>query len=124
MDVERLIEAIRERANDPARRIDERPSEFFASARSMNVGQLLTTARGLLGQALRAGRGELDDDVLAQAERIQGSMSRPATSPALPAPATPEALAAAEARIGVTLPPLLRRLLAEVANGDSDRVRD
>ncbi len=51
-----------------------------------------------------------DDDVV-EAVRAARQMEP------LPSPATPEAVAEAEALIGFPLPPLLRRLYLEVANG-------
>jgi hypothetical protein len=51
------------------------------------------------------------DDEVVEALRIA------AQAGTLPPPATPEAVAAAEESIGFPLPPLLRRLYVEVANG-------
>ncbi|TXJ85233.1 SMI1/KNR4 family protein [Streptomyces lavendulae] len=53
----------------------------------------------------------MTDDEVVEALRIA------ARAGTLPPPATPEAVAAAEEVIGFPLPPLLRRLYVEVANG-------
>ncbi|WP_405829710.1 SMI1/KNR4 family protein [Streptomyces sp. NBC_01176] len=53
----------------------------------------------------------MTDDEVVEALRIT------ARAGALPPPATAEAIAAAEEAIGFPLPPLLRRLYVEVANG-------
>ncbi|MET7737151.1 SMI1/KNR4 family protein [Streptomyces sp. NPDC005402] len=53
----------------------------------------------------------MTDDEVVEALRV---VARAGT---LPPPATPEAVAAAEEAIGFPLPPLLRRLYVEVANG-------
>lgn len=116
MEESELIEAIRERSADPDRRVDARPSEFFASVQAMSLGQLFRAGRAAAADALRAARGDLDDELVGKAEAYGASMNRPAERP-LPAPASPEGLDAAEKRMGVTIPPLLRRLYAEVANG-------
>ena len=116
MTDDELIQAIRERVADPDRRLDSRPSEFFASAKGMNLGQLFSAGRQATADALRAARGDLDGELLRRASAYEEAMNRPAQRP-LPAPATPEALERAEARMGLAIPPLLRRLYGEVANG-------
>ena len=116
MEEGELIEAIRTRIADPDRRVDARPSEFFAGVQGMSLGELFRAGRAAAADALRAARGDLDDELVGKAEAYGASMNRPSERP-LPAGATPEALDAAEARMGVTIPPLLRRLYAEVANG-------
>ena len=116
MDESEIIEAIRDRIADPERRVDVRPSEFLASVQGMSLGQLFTAGRAAMADAMRAARGDLDDELVGKAEAVGAAMNRPSER-ALPPPATAEALDAAEARMGVTIPPLLRRLYAEVANG-------
>ena len=116
MDESELIEAIRARVADPGRRVDARPSEFFASIQGMNLGSLFGAGRAAAADALRAARGDLDDELIGKAEGYRAAMNRPAERP-LPPLATPEALDAAEARMGAAIPPLLRRLYGEVANG-------
>lgn len=111
-----LIEAIRLRIADPDRRVDARPSEFFAGVQGMSLGALFRAGRAAAADALRAARGDLDDELVGRAEAYGASMNRPAERP-LPAHASPEALDAAEGRMRVRIPPLLRRLYAEVANG-------
>ena len=119
MDTDRadaLINRIRERAADPASRVDERPSELWASVTTQGLGGLLGMSRSLaqdLGRLLRDGP---DERITARADALERSMTTPAERP-LPAPASPEQLDAAERRLGFALPPLLRRLYAEVANG-------
>jgi hypothetical protein len=119
METERadqLIQRIHERAADPAGRTEERPSEFWTSVTSQSFGGLLGMGRSVaqdLGRLLRQGP---DDELTARAEAIERSMTTPAERP-LPAPASEEQLKAAERRLGFALPPLLRRLYAEVANG-------
>jgi SMI1 / KNR4 family (SUKH-1) len=113
---DQLIQRIRERAADPAGRTEERPSEFWRSVTSQSLGGLLGMGRSIaqdLGRLLRQGP---DDVLTARAEEIEHSMTTPAERP-LPAPASEEQLADAERRLGFALPPLLRRLYAEVANG-------
>src|SRR5687768_8578696 len=116
MEESELIEAIRARIADPDRRVDARPSEFFAGVRGMSLGALFRAGRAAAADALRAAHGDLDDQLVGKAEAYGASMNRPAERP-LPAPATPEAVDAAWARMGVTVPALLRRLYGEVANG-------
>jgi hypothetical protein len=116
VDDDQLIDAIRERAADPERLVDSRPTEFFASVKGMSLGGLFSAARSAMADAMRAAHGDVDDELIGKAHAYQAAMNRPAER-ALPARATPEAIEAAEARIGHALPPLLRRLYLEVANG-------
>ena len=111
-----LIERVRSRAADPEGRTEERSSEFWASVTSGSLGDLFGMGHSIaqdLGRLLRQGP---DDELTARANEIERSMTTPAQRP-LPPPATEEQLAAAERRVGFALPPLLRRLYAEVANG-------
>ena len=111
-----LIERIRTRAADPASRVEQRSSEFWASVTSGSLGDLVGMSRSIaldLGRLLRQGP---DAELTARASDIERSMTTPAERP-LPAPATQEQLDDAERRIGFALPPLLRRLYAEIANG-------
>ncbi len=55
-------------------------------------------------------------DLTAKAEDLRRQMETPADT-TLPAPASQAQIAAGEQRIGVSLPPLLRRLYTEVAHG-------
>lgn len=119
MDTERadhLIQRIRERAADPAGRTEERPSEFWNTVTTQSLGGLLGMGRSVaqdLGRLLRQGP---DETLTARAEEIERSMTTPADRP-LAARASEAQLAAAERQLGFGLPPLLRRLYAEVANG-------
>ena len=111
-----LIQRIRERAADPAAHVEQRPSELWSSVTTMDVGDLLSVGRSLaadLGRLLQHGP---DPEITARADSIERSMSTPAETP-LPAVASEEQLTAAERGLGFALPPLLRRLYAEVANG-------
>jgi len=113
---DRLIVRLRERIADPERRVDSRPDEFSASLSGLDGGELYAGGRSA-GQDLRRLLDHgVDDELLARAGDIERAMTTPAARP-LPEPATPEALGAAEARLGVALPPILRRCYLEVANG-------
>jgi hypothetical protein len=111
-----LIDRLRERIADPRRRVDSRPSEFLASATSQGLGGLMSMGRALADDLRRLRTSGPDDELIARADELGAAMNAPAQRP-LPPPATPDQLAATEARLGVTLPPLLRRLYLEVANG-------
>jgi len=60
--------------------------------------------------------GRVDPGRQATAERLGAEMAEPVRTE-LPAPASTVALEQAEARLGTRLPPVLRRVYAEVANG-------
>jgi hypothetical protein len=111
-----LVARIRALAADPERRVDERPSQLWSEVASAGVGDLLSMGRSLARDLLRLTRSGPDDSIVARSEEIRRSMETPAER-ALPAPATTDQVAAAERRFGVALPPLLRRLYLEVANG-------
>jgi hypothetical protein len=113
---DRRIARIRERAADAERRLDSRPSEFNASLSGLDVSELFSRGRAAADDLLRLLEQGVDDELLLKAGDIEQQMSTPAARP-LPAPATEAGLAVAEARLGVVLPPLLRRLYLEVANG-------
>ena len=111
-----LLQRVRQRAADPAARVEQHPSELWSSVTTMDVGDLLSVGRSLaadLGRLLRQGP---DAEISARADSIERSMTTPAVTP-LPAVASEAQLAAAERQLGFELPPLLRRLYAEVANG-------
>ncbi len=115
-----LLARLRARAHDPERRLELRPSEFGAWVESLDTDQLLDVAAQAQAQLARLLDGgpeaALDPEAQALAARLASSMERPAVG-ALPAVATEAEVAAAEAEMGVTLPPLLRCGYLEVANG-------
>jgi hypothetical protein len=113
-----LLATLRARAGDPDRRLECRTSAFFDQVSAMDVGQLL----GALGEVQAdlgrhvAGPLATPPDVAARVEQLAESMRQPADRP-LPAPASLADVEAAEAALGCRLPTLLRRVLAEVADG-------
>jgi SMI1 / KNR4 family (SUKH-1) len=111
-----LIERLRARIADPARRVDQRPSELWASMTSQGLGGMLEMGHSLGQDLARLLRQGPDDDIVARADELRRSMETPADRP-LPLPATAEQLATAERRLGFALPPLQRRFYLEVANG-------
>jgi SMI1/KNR4 family protein SUKH-1 len=120
MALDDLIDRLQRRAADPERRVDVRQNVFSQQVMSLDLGSLL----GMLGGAAADLRrvvadnqaGRVDPDLVAKADRIGAAMSTPVAS-TLPAPADPAALQAAEAELGVALPPVLRRVYLEVADG-------
>jgi hypothetical protein len=120
MSPDELIARLRERAADPERRADVRQSEFTASVTSMSLGDLLQGIMGggadLRGLVSANQAGVVDAELVAKAERIEAAMSTPAAT-GLPAPAQASALERAESDLGFALPPALRRVYSEVADG-------
>ena len=111
-----LVQRVRQRAADPANRVEQHPSQLWSSVTTMDVGNLMSVGRSIaadLGRLLQQGP---DAEITARAESIERSMTTPADV-ALPVAASEAQLVAAERRLGFALPPLLRRLYAEVANG-------
>lgn len=86
----------------------------------LDLGQLfgqLRQAQADLGRIVAANQASIPDPALtAKAEEIGVAMSTPVEAP-LPSPATADALDGAEARLGFALPPALRQLYGEVADG-------
>jgi hypothetical protein len=113
---DRLLARLRERIADPDRRTDSRPDEFTASLSDMGVGQLFSMGRSTAGDLRQLLDHGVDAELRSKADEIERQMGTPVTRE-LPEPATPAALDAAEQRLGVALPPLLRRLYLEIANG-------
>jgi hypothetical protein len=92
----------------------------MAGIRTMDLGGLLTKGRSLASQlrgVVAANQaGTIDPGGHAAALEIERQMTTPAAS-VLPGPAEDSTIAAAEARLGVRLPPALRRVYGEVADG-------
>lgn len=99
---DRLIARLRERAADPQRRTDAAQSLSFSGP-----GGTVTTMFGGVGSLLKAAGG-MDPEA--------AGMTTDNSSP-LPAPAPVATLEGAERVLGVPLPPGLRRLYLEVADG-------
>jgi hypothetical protein len=115
-----LLPRLRTRAQDPERRTSSRPSQLMAGMRTMDLGGLLTMGRSLADQ-LRGvvaanQQGRVDPAGLETAHGIERAMNTPAPS-VLPGPAHEAWLATIEGRLGVALPPALRRVYLEVADG-------
>ena len=111
-----LVRRVRERAADPASRVEQRPSELWSSVTTMGVGDLMSMGRSLtadLGRLLQTGPRRRDQCT----GRLDRALDVDAAVSPLPAAADEAQLAEAERRLGFALPPLLRRLYAEVANG-------
>jgi hypothetical protein len=115
-----LLDRLRQRVADPGRRIDHRASRFQAGIAGLDLGQLfgqLRQAQADLGRIVAANQAGIPDpEMTAKAEEAGVAMSTPVDAP-LPAPAPAEALDRAEGRLGFALPPALRQLFGEVADG-------
>jgi hypothetical protein len=116
-----LVERLRARAADAERRVDARPSQFMAGVSALDLGGLLGMLGSVSGDLRRVvaanqAGAPIDPDVHARAEAFGQAMSTPVAI-ALPPPASAEDLAAAETRLGFALPPFLRRVYADVADG-------
>jgi hypothetical protein len=120
LQLEELLPRLRDRAADPDRRTSSRPSQLGAQMRSLDLGGLLSMGRSLADQlrgVVAANQaGSIDQAGHEAAIDHERRMTTPAGS-VLPAPADEATIAAAEGRIGVRLPPSLRRIYAEVADG-------
>jgi hypothetical protein len=111
-----LIERLRRRSADPDRRLDCRPDSLYDALSRLELGDMLSLGRSMAQDLQRLVARGPDPELTARAASIERAMATPADRP-LPPPATPTDLAAAEARLGLTLPPLLRRIYLELANG-------
>ena len=115
-----LLPRLRARAADPARRTEVRPNELGQQISSLDLGGLLSMGRSLAdslrGVVAANQEGRVDPAGHARAQELERQLSTPVQR-ALPPPASEPELAAAEAALGVSLPPALRRTYAEVANG-------
>lgn len=118
MHDDELIAALRARAADPGRRLEAQVSAFGMDVASMGLGQMLASLRDLQGDLARLLEDPLHPpaDLQEKAASFGERMQQPAEQP-LPAPAAEADVLAAEAAIGAPLPPLLRRLYTEVADG-------
>ena len=116
-----LIGRLQARAADPERRVDVRQSQFMAGVSTLDLGGLmgmLGSVSGDLKRVVAANQAgtPIDPSLHARAEAFGASMSTPVAT-SLPAVASAEALAALESAIAAPLPPFLRRVFAEVADG-------
>jgi len=120
MALDDLIARLRERAADSNRRVDVRQDVFSAQVMSMNLGSLLGMLGGAAADLKRVvadnQAGRVDPVLVTKADRIAGDMSTPFET-TLPPPAEPAALEQTEAELGFSLPPVLRRVYLEVADG-------
>lgn len=119
-DLDALLEAVRARAQDPARRTSVRPTELGEALGALDLGGTLTMGTGLgamLRNVVAANRaGRVDAEGVAAANELHRQMTTP-VDPGLPPPADEATILRAEAALGVHLPATLRRLYAEVADG-------
>jgi hypothetical protein len=121
IDADRLIEQLRARAADPARRTELRPSRFEAGIQSLSLGGLFSFGASIADSLRRvvasnqAGRMP-DADVLATAEGLERDMTTPAPAEDLTL-ATAADVARAEVTLGLRFPGFLARLYGEVADG-------
>jgi hypothetical protein len=120
LPLDQLLPRLRARAADADRRTSSRPSELMAGVRTLDLGGLLTMGRSLADQlrgVVAANQeGRVDQAGLEAAMGLERAMTTAAPS-VLPGPADEAWLAQVEARLGVPLPPALRRVYAEVADG-------
>jgi hypothetical protein len=118
--VDRLIRALKERAADPRRRVDHSQSIFDKEVRTLDLSGLLSQLGRVRNdlQLLVAGNppGKIDPELAARAEKIGRDMETPVPS-VLPGAASQSLLVETESRLSLQLPPLLRRVYAEVADG-------
>ena len=117
-----LLMRLTVRAADPGKRMDSHPSQFTASVQTMDLAGLLGNIMSLrkdLGRVVEGNRaGNVDPDLREKAADLASRMTTPAPRSARgPEPASDDALAAAEAKLGFALPPAVRQLYASVADG-------
>jgi hypothetical protein len=120
-DADALIERLRARAADPDRRVDVGQNQFMAGVSAMDLGGLLGMLGSVSGDLQRVvaanqSGAPIDPEIHARTEALGAAMSTPVAT-SLPPPASPEAVAAAESRLGILMPPFLRRVYLEVADG-------
>lgn len=120
MDADKVIECLRTRAADPARRRDAVPWPPEGGSLSLDVlgARVQMTGSDLMRMVESNRQGRPPDPALVRlAESVAAAMGSPQTPTAAPDPADPAAVDDAERALGVTLPPLLRRVYVEVADG-------
>ena len=115
-----FLDRLRQRIADPSRRVDQRPSELMAGIATLDLGQLFGQIRQLgadLNRVVQANQeGRVDPEMTLKASQLGTAMTTPVDTP-LSGPATPKSLERAERQLGFTLPPTLRQLYVEVADG-------
>lgn len=120
MALDDLIARVQQRAADPNRRVDVRQNVFSANVMSMDLGSLLGMLGGAAADLKRVvadnQAGRVDPELVTKADRIAADMSTRVET-TLPPPAEPPALEQVEAGLGFLLPPVLRRVYLEVADG-------
>ena len=118
--LDNLIAHLQQRAADPNRRVDVRQDVFSAQVTSMNLGSLLGMLGGAAADLKRVvadnQAGRVDPELVSKADRIAADMSTPVET-SLPTPSETAALEGVEAELGFSLPPVLRRVYLEVADG-------
>lgn len=118
--MDELIARLRERAADPERRTQVRPTLFTRHVRGLDARELLTSleqTRAHLDRAVAASlAGRIDPAAGGRADELAAALQTPAPS-SLPPPLDAEMLRRAETALGVPLPPFLRRVYTEVSDG-------
>ena len=113
-DLDGLIERLRIRLADPARRVDVQPRAFDRSVQALDLGGLLQAGRGL-GAMLQSVVGAntsgrpIGDAEAAVVDQLAASMREP-PPPSLRPPADAAMLDAAATSLGHHLPAGLRRV--------------
>ena len=119
---EALIRRLQDRARDPARRVDDAPSQFDLRVQAMSLGELLSGSQAMAADLnrlvgmLQAGE-RVDDDLRDKARAIEEEIGTRAEPRPLPEPASDEALTALEQDVGRPLPQFIRRVYLDVADG-------
>ena len=120
LPLDELLPRLRERVADPERRTSSRPSELVAGVRTLDLGGLLSMGQSIAGQlraVVDANRdGRIDPAGDATAREIERQLDTPAPS-VVPGPADEAWITQVERRLAMDLPPALRRVYAEVADG-------
>ncbi len=118
--IDNLLARLRQRAADPNRRVDVRQNVFSARVMSMDLGSLLGMLGGAAADLKRVvadnQAGRVDPELVTKADRIATDMSTPVET-TLPPPSETAALEGAEAELRFSLPPVLRRVYLEIADG-------
>jgi len=118
---EELLARLRQRAADPERRVDVRQNHFMASISTLDLGGLmgmLGSVSGALKRVVASNQAgqPIDPAAHAQAEAFGTAMTTPVATSLSP-PADPAVIEDAETALGIRLPPFLRRIYGEIADG-------
>lgn len=111
-----LIDRLRARVGDPARRVDYAPSILRRTIASMPLEEMIAERQRFIDRLSEASQSPPDKERHERAKLLVEMMKTPSASP-LPEPVSQRRIEDAEAELGFALPASLAAIYREIADG-------